>query len=93
MANERQEVRMNDVEDELVKLRLRVERLEAQLALLLRQLGMSEAPAPEWEVSPEVADLIARGEKKEAIRLVREQSGASLKDALHIVESLHGPAG
>lgn len=84
---------MNDVEDELVKLRQRVERLEAQLTLLLRQLGMSEAPAPAWEISPEVADLVARGEKKEAIRLVREESGASLKDALRIVESLHGPAG
>ena len=84
---------MNDVADEVVRLRERVERLEAQMALLHRSLGMSEAPAPEWEVSPEVADLIARGEKKEAIRLVREQSGASLKDALRIVESLHGPDG
>jgi hypothetical protein len=38
---------MNDDEDELVELRRRVERLEAQLTPLLRHLGMSEAPAPE----------------------------------------------
>jgi ribosomal protein L7/L12 len=80
---------MSDTEEQGAGLAERVTRLEAQVALLMRNLGMSEAPPPEWQVSPEVAELISRGDKKEAIRLVREQSGASLKDALLIVESFH----
>jgi len=54
---------MNDVEDEVLRLRLRGDRLDA--------------PAPEWEVSPEVADLLARGEKKEAIRPLHGPGGCA----------------
>jgi len=81
---------MSDVDDQIALLRQRVERLEAQMAFLQRSLGVSEQPAPEWQVSPEVADLILRGERKEAVRLVREETGAGLKDAMHIVDGYRG---
>ena len=77
---------MGDADDQLALLRERVERLEAQMAFLQRSLGVSDEPAPEWRISTEVADLISRGERKEAVRLVREQTGAGLKDAVRIVD-------
>jgi hypothetical protein len=51
---------------------------------------VSDESAPEWQVSTAVADLISRGERKEAVRLVREETGASLKDAMHIVDGYLG---
>ncbi len=81
---------MSDVDDRLALLRQRVERLEAQMAFLQRSLGVSDEPAPEWQLSAEAADLISRGERKEAVRLVREETGASLKDAVRIVDGFHG---
>jgi ribosomal protein L7/L12 len=83
---------MSDVDDQLAVLRERVERLESQMAFLQRSLGVSDEPAPEWQISTEVADLISRGERKEAVRLVREQTGASLKDAVRIVDGFRGGA-
>jgi hypothetical protein len=81
---------MGEADDQLTLLRQRVERLEAQMAFLQRSLGVSDEPAPEWRVSTAVADLISRGERKEAVRLVREQTGASLKDAVRIVDGFAG---
>jgi hypothetical protein len=81
---------MGDADDQLALLRQRVERLEAQMAFLQRSLGVSDEPAPEWQVSTAVADLISRGERKEAVRLVREETGASLKDAMRIVDGYLG---
>jgi hypothetical protein len=83
---------MTDTDDHLALLRQRVERLEAQMAFLQRSLGVSDKPAPEWQISPEVGELLARGERKEAVRLIREETGASLKDAMRIVDGLRGPA-
>jgi hypothetical protein len=87
-----EEAAMSDVEEQLALLRQRVERLEAQMAFLQRSLGVSDVPAPEWEISAEVAELISRGERKEAVRLVREETGASLKDAMRIVDGLRSPS-
>ncbi|MEM1055699.1 MAG: hypothetical protein AAGI52_09230 [Bacteroidota bacterium] len=44
------------------------------------------------ETAPEhVVDLIREGRKIEAVKVVREETGASLKDALHAVEQIeHG---
>ena len=81
---------MGDADDQLALLRQRVERLEAQMTFLQRSLGVSDEPAPEWQVSTAVADLISRGERKEAVRLVREETGASLKDAMRIVDGYLG---
>jgi ribosomal protein L7/L12 len=83
---------VSDAEDQLARLRERVERLEAQVAFLQRGLGVTDQPAPEWGISTEVAELISRGERKEAVRLVREETGASLKDAMHIVDGYRGDA-
>jgi len=68
---------MGDVDDQLALLRQRVGRLEAQMAFLQRSLGVSDEPAPEWRISAEVADLVSRGERTEAVRRVREETGAS----------------
>ena len=81
---------MGDVDDQLALLRQRVERLEAQMAFLQRSLGVRDEAAPEWQVSAAVADLISRGERKEAVRLVREETGASLKDAMRVVDGYLG---
>jgi len=83
---------MSDVDDRLALLGERVARLEAQMAFLQRSLGVSDGPEPEWQISSEVADLISRGERKEAVRLVREETGASLKDAMRIVDGFRGAA-
>jgi hypothetical protein len=82
---------MSDPDGEVARLRERVERLEAQMAFLRRSLGVSDDPAPAWGISTGVAELISRGERKEAVRLVREETGASLKDAMRIVDGFRGP--
>jgi len=81
---------MGDADDQLALLRQRVERLEAQMAFLQRSLGVRDEVAPEWQVSKAVADLISRGERKEAVRLAREETGASLKDAMRLVDGYLG---
>lgn len=75
-------------EQGLAALRRRVERLEAQMAFLMRNLGVAYPDMPEWTPSPEVVDLVVRGDTKGAIRLLREQTGASLKDAKEMVERM-----
>jgi hypothetical protein len=81
---------VSEVDERLAQLRERVERLEAQVAFLQRSLGVTDQPAPAWRLSAEVADLISRGERKEAVRLVREETGANLKDAVRIVDGYRG---
>lgn len=54
-----------------------------------RSLGTPEAaPAPDGSLPPEALQALRNGNKIEAIRLVREQRGLSLRDAKLLVESL-----
>lgn len=83
-------------------LRRRVEELERRVAELewaLRSANMSPgpqsvppptaaAPAGGGQVSPEVLQLALRGDKIQAIKLLREQSGLGLKESKDIVDRL-----
>jgi ribosomal protein L7/L12 len=81
----------------------RVARLEAQVAALLPLLDADKAPtwrqpselAPPSsgplvlpEVDVEVARILARGKKIEAIKLAREKYGLGLKEAKDYVERM-----
>lgn len=77
-----------DDEHELSVLRQRVERLEAQMAFLFRNLGVAYPDRPDWTPSSAVVELLVRGDTKGAIRLLREETGAGLKDAKEMVERL-----
>jgi len=62
----------------------RLERLERKVDLILTHLGLD----PEQRVNARVAELIRSGQKIEAIKLYRKQTGVGLKDAKEYVESL-----
>lgn len=59
-------------------------RLERKVDLILKHLGLD----PNQDVDPQVMELVKAGQKIEAIKLYREQTGAGLKDAKDYVESL-----
>jgi hypothetical protein len=63
---------------------LRLRRIEKKLDAVVKHLGLDV----ESEVDPKIVDLITAGKKIEAIKLYREQTGASLSDAKAYVESL-----
>ena len=65
-----------------------VEKMEAQLGFLYRSLGIATQEAPGWKASPELIELVRKGDKLAAIKAFREESGASLKDAKEFIESL-----
>jgi ribosomal protein L7/L12 len=75
------------LEDEVQELRDRVAKLERQVAFLLNSSGLAyEDESP--PVSDEIADLVRRGRKIEAIKRYREATGVGLKAAKKYVESL-----
>ena len=59
-------------------------RLERKIDLILKHLGI----APNQGVDEKIMELIKAGEKIQAIKLYREQTGAGLKEAKDYVESL-----
>jgi len=79
---------MSHVDHELYELRQRVDRLETQMAHLLKNLGFVPEHMPTPQVTPEILDLVQRGLKIEAIKLYRQQTGAGLKDAKDFIDSL-----
>ena len=79
---------MSDSNQEIEKIKMRLEKLESQMTFLQRSLGITTNDAPGWKASPEIIELIRRGEKIEAIKAFREQTGASLKDAKTFIESI-----
>ena len=44
----------------------------------------------EYELSPEVFQLLAQGRKIEAIKLIREETGLGLAEAKELVEAISG---
>lgn len=79
---------MSDSNQEIEKIKMRLEKLESQMTFLQRSLGITTNDAPAWKASPEIIELIRRGDKIEAIKAFREQTGASLKDAKNFIESI-----
>ena len=79
---------MSDSNQEIEKIKMRLEKLESQMTFLQRSLGITTNDAPVWKASPEIIELIRRGDIIEAIKAFREQTGASLKDAKNFIESI-----
>ncbi|MFO7950866.1 MAG: hypothetical protein R6U36_10960 [Candidatus Fermentibacteraceae bacterium] len=75
-------------EQEIHRLRTRVTHLEKQVRALMEKLGMSYAGPAGDRMPREVHELCLKGDRKEAIRLYRELTGATLKEAKQAVESL-----
>jgi len=76
-------------------LRRRVDELERRVAALEWALRSSStqtesAPAPggAGQVSPEVLQLALQGQKIQAIKILREQTGLGLKESKDIVDGL-----
>jgi ribosomal protein L7/L12 len=81
---------MTDVLQTLSRAMTRIAELEYKLDHLYRQLGIEEPPPAVQGVSPEVYQALAAGNKIEAIRIHREQTGMGLADAKRAVEGLAG---
>jgi ribosomal protein L7/L12 len=79
---------MSDSHQEIEKMKRRLDKLESQMAFLQRSLGITTNEAPAWNASPEIIEMVQRGDKIEAIKAFREQTGASLKDAKNFIESI-----
>ena len=62
----------------------RLARLERKVDLILKHLGID----PNQGVNLEVRELMKAGQKIQAIKLYREQTGVGLKEAKDYVESL-----
>lgn len=79
---------MSYTEMQVFELGQRVAKLERQMAFLLENSGLKYQDHPNRDVSPEILDLVRRGRKIEAIKVYREQTGASLKLAKDFIDSL-----
>lgn len=75
------------VEQEIFLLRKRVKYLEEQVGMLMKKLNL-KLEAKEDEIPPEVYDWLLQGKKIEAVKAYREATGASLKTAKEVIESL-----
>lgn len=76
-ASTRSEARLNEV-------RLTTERLEAQLAVVLNQLGIE----PAQQHLAKVHQALSSGTKIEAVKAYREATGADLTSAVRAVDAL-----
>ena len=65
-----------------------MEKLERLVARLMDEVGLESDEELDPGLSPEIVDLIHRGEKLEAIKPYREKTGAGLKGAKEFIESL-----
>lgn len=79
---------MPDDAQRIAEMEKRLDRLESQLAYLFRRMGFQSTDVPRWDASPRVLELVKKGDKTGAIRAFIEESGASLKDAKTLIESL-----
>ena len=79
---------MTYTDHEIFELRQRVARLERQIAFLMENLGVEYHEEPNQGVSPEVADLVRRGRKIQAIKLFRQETGADLRYAKESADTL-----
>ncbi len=79
---------MSDSKQEIVEIRIRLEKLESQLSFLYRSLGITTQEVPNWQASSALLELVRKGDKIAAIKAFREETGASLKDAKDFIESL-----
>jgi large subunit ribosomal protein L7/L12 len=79
---------MTYVEGEVFKLRQRVATLERQIEFLMKHLGVEYEEEPNTGVSPEILELVRKGDKLRAIKFYREETGVGLREAKEFIESL-----
>ncbi len=79
---------MTDINKELDEIKTRLNKLESQMMFLHRSLGIVLQEIPKIDPSARVIDLLKKGDKMRAIKVFREETGASLKDAKTYIESL-----
>ena len=69
----------------------RISLLEAQVRFLAERLDVELpdfAAIADSELSPEVRDMIARGDKMGAIKAYRDATGADLASAMKVIDSV-----
>lgn len=75
-------------DEDVSRLSARVAKLERQVEFLLQKLELDYTDRPEKGVSPDIMYALQAGNKIEAIKLYREQTGADLKTAKDFIDSL-----
>jgi len=73
---------------ELEEIKMRLTKLESQMDFLFRRMGIASRDVPEWSASPDILELVKKGDKNAAIRAFMDETGAGLKDAKNYIESL-----
>ncbi len=76
-------------EHDVGSLKQRVARLERLTQFLLDQLKLEFTDNnPEGFITPEIAELVRKGNTLEAIKLYREHTGAGLKEAKDAIDRM-----
>ena len=79
---------MASYDNEIHELRQKIAKLERQIEFILKNQGLTYRDEPNQSVNPEIIDLMRRGNKIQAIKIYREETGVGLKQAKDFVESL-----
>ena len=79
---------MSYTDSEIFDLRQRVAKLERQVAFLIQSSGLRYVDEPPSGVSPEIMDLVQRGQKIQAIKLYRQETGVGLREAKEFIDAL-----
>ena len=78
---------MGDMNQELEKIKLRLDKLESQMIFLSRRMGIDMQETPKWNISEKISTLMKQGKEIEAIKEFISETGASLKDAKQFIEN------
>ena len=79
--------------DEITDLQARVAELERRIDILFSNTGaidMKELEDNAPDASPEVAELVAKGDIKKAVKLYQEQTGGGMAEAMGAISKLKG---
>ncbi len=80
-------------EQQFSDLRRRVAHLEGQVAFLYEHLGMSFVAEAQLEDDPKIIEALKGGNLLQAMKVYRENTGASMDDARKAVEEIQGRLG
>jgi ribosomal protein L7/L12 len=80
-------------EQQFSDLRKRVAHLEGQVAFLYEHLGMTFVPEPQLEDDPKIIEALKGGNLLLAMKVYRENTGATMDDAKKAVEQIQGRLG
>jgi hypothetical protein len=74
--------------DDHIDLKRRVNKLERQVAFLLKRLELDFVDKPSLDVPPSVMEMVQAGNMIGAIKADREDTGVDLKTAKDFIETL-----